>query len=387
MQQSLAGNTTPRPIAFYLPQFHPIPENDRWWGKGFTEWANVTQARPLVKGHYQPHLPGELGFYDLRLPETRQAQADLAREYGIYGFCYYHYWFNGKRLLERPLDDVLQSREPNFPFCVCWANENWTRRWNGEDQEILMKQSYSHEDDLRHIRSLIPYFQDDRYIKVNGRPLVLVYRVSSLPHPQQTADIWRREAVRAGFPDLYLCMVVSLGSLAFDPAAIGFDAAVDFPPNCNHMTQPIKPIRCKFKRLDRQARRFFPDPHCEHAILRYSDLARNIMSRPEPQHKLFPTVSPGWDNSARRKAGASIYLGSTPEIYRTWFEHALNQTQRRFNNHDERLVFINAWNEWAEGNHLEPDQKWGRRYLEETRNALEKCVEFPAQLDMAEYAA
>ncbi|MDX6290907.1 MAG: hypothetical protein QOH42_2706, partial [Blastocatellia bacterium] len=358
-------NDKPRLISFYLPQFHPIPENNHWWGKGFTEWTNVARARPLVKGHYQPHLPAELGFYDLRLPETRQAQANLARQYGVFGFCYYHYWFNGKRLLQRPLDEVLKSGEPDFPFCVCWANENWTRRWNGEEQDVLMKQTYSAADDLAHIRALIPSFQDPRYIKINGRPLVLIYRVSSLPQPRQTADIWRQEAIRAGFPDLYLCTVVSLAALDFDPTSIGFDAAVDFPPNCNHRTQPIKPIRCRFRKLDRQARRFFRDPYCEHAILRYSDLATNIMNRPEPEYKLFPCVAPGFDNSARRKSGASIYVGSTPELYRKWLDRSINQTQRRFENRDERLVFVNAWNEWAEGNHLEPDQKWGHRYLEE----------------------
>jgi lipopolysaccharide biosynthesis protein len=376
-----------RLICFYLPQYHPIPENDRWWGKGFTEWRNVVSGRPLVKDHYQPHLPADLGFYDLRLPEARQAQADLARAHGIHGFCYYHYWFGGKRLLERPLNEVLASGEPDFPFCVCWANENWTRRWDGEDHEILMTQAYSAEDDLEHIRALIPQFRDHRYIKVNGRPLLLVYRVSSLPHPEQTAATWRREAQKAGFPDLFLAMVVSLGTLDFDPAAIGFDASVDFPPTCNHQTQPIRPLRCRFKRLDRQARRFLRDPYCEHSILRYSDLAANLMNRPEPQHRLFPGVSPGWDNSARRKRGASVYLGSTPELYRTWLDHAIGQSQRRFADSGERLVFVNAWNEWAEGNHLEPDQKWGRRYLEETRSALENGAEFPASRNPAEQAA
>jgi lipopolysaccharide biosynthesis protein len=380
-------NDKPRLISFYLPQFHPIPENNHWWGKGFTEWTNVARARPLVKGHYQPHLPAELGFYDLRLPETRQAQANLARQYGIFGFCYYHYWFNGKRLLQRPLDEVLKSGEPDFPFCVCWANENWTRRWNGEEQDVLMKQTYSAADDLAHIRALIPSFQDPRYIKINGRPLVLIYRVSSLPQPRQTADIWRQEAIRAGFPDLYLCTVVSLAALDFDPTSIGFDAAVDFPPNCNHRTQPIKPIRCRFRKLDRQARRFFRDPYCEHAILRYSDLATNIMNRPEPEYKLFPCVAPGFDNSARRKSGASIYVGSTPEVYRKWLDRSINQTQRRFENRDERLVFVNAWNEWAEGNHLEPDQKWGHRYLEETKSALENCEQFPASSNISVKAA
>jgi lipopolysaccharide biosynthesis protein len=376
----MTDNHSTRLITFYLPQYHPIPENDLWWGKGFTEWRNVVKARPLFKGHYQPHLPADLGFCDLRVPEVREAQANLAREYGIHGFCYYHYWFNGRQLLERPLEQVLTSRQPDFPFCICWANENWTRRWDGQDEQILVQQNYSADDDENHIRALLPYLKDTRYIKIEGRPLVLIYRVSSLPDPQQTARIWRRAARQAGFPDLYLCTVISLGTLDFDPASIGFDAAVDFPPTCNHRTQPIQPVRCKLKRLDRQARRFFRDPYCENTILRYSDLAQNIMNRPDPTHKRFPGVTPGWDNAARRKSGATIYFGSTPELYRQWLDHAIAQANRCIGNPEERFVFINAWNEWAEGNHLEPDQKWGRRYLEETKAAIEgsRTQEFTA---------
>ncbi|MDJ0634982.1 MAG: glycoside hydrolase family 99-like domain-containing protein [Xenococcaceae cyanobacterium MO_188.B29] len=186
-------NNNIKAIAFYLPQYHPIPENDKWWGKGFTEWTSVAKAKPLFKDHYQPHLPADLGFYDLRLPEVRQAQADLAREYGIYGFCYYHYWFNGKRLLERPFNEVLESGKPDFPFCLCWANENWTRRWDGQDREILIEQKYSVVDDREHIKSLISAFKDPRYIKIDGKPLFLIYRVNSLPDPSLTQKIWREE--------------------------------------------------------------------------------------------------------------------------------------------------------------------------------------------------
>src|SRR5262245_7933162 len=191
-----------RLIAVYLPQFHPIPENDRSWGKGFTEWTNVAQAKPMFRGHYQPHLPADLGFYDLRLPEARRAQADLAQAHGIHGFCYYHYWFHGRRLLERPFDEVLASGEPDFPFCLCWANEPWTRRWDGKDQEILMPQEYSDRDDLAHIRWLARAFQDRRYIRVDGRPMFLVYRASRLPDPARTAATWREEARRLGAGDL-----------------------------------------------------------------------------------------------------------------------------------------------------------------------------------------
>lgn len=217
-----------RAIAFYLPQFHPVPENDEWWGKGFTEWTNVTKAKPAFRNHYQPHLPSDLGFYDLRLPEIREQQAELARQYGIHGFCYYHYWFNGRRILERPLNEVLSSGNPDFPFCVCWANENWTRVWDGGEKELLLKQEYSLEDDRAHIRSLIDTLSDERYIRIDNKPLFLVYRTGLLPNPKMTSDVWREEAQKAGLADLYLVRVESHGDYT-DPADIGFDAT--FPPD------------------------------------------------------------------------------------------------------------------------------------------------------------
>src|SRR6516164_576759 len=233
VQRAVAQPSDPiiRAVAFHLPQFHPIAENDEWWEKGFTEWTNVVKAKPRFSGHYQPHLPADLGFYDLRLPEARAAQAELAASYGIYGFCYYHYWFHGRQVLERPVNEIWQSGEPEFPFCLCWANENWTRRWDGRSNEILLEQRYSRPDDLAHIRSLIPLFEDRRYIRVMGQPLFLVYRTSQLPEPERTAYLWRREAERAGLKGLFLVRVENDAPWVCDPRSVGFDCALEFQPN------------------------------------------------------------------------------------------------------------------------------------------------------------
>lgn len=360
---------TLRAIAIYLPQFHPIPENDKWWGTGFTEWRNVTNARPLFPGHYQPHLPADLGFYDLRLAEARKDQADLARAHGIHGFCYWHYWFGGRRILERPFEEVLQSGQPDFPFCLAWANENWTRRWDGEDKEVLLQQNYSLEDDQAHIDHLLPAFKDPRYIRVNGKPLFLVYRINSFPDPAATARLWRAAAVQAGLPGLYLCTITSLPEIHFDPARIGFDAAVEFQPDWGTL-----PPRESYSE-EKSWLRFLPRHQAairayrSHFIRSYGEMVQAMMDKERPEYKLFPGVTPGWDNSPRRKADAIIFRGSEPELYGRWLRHAVNQSLRRFEG-EERLVFINAWNEWAEGNHLEPDLKWGLRYLEETRKAV-----------------
>ncbi len=300
----------------------------------------------------------------MRLPEARQAQADLAREYGIYGFCYYHYWFNGKRLLERPFNEVLASSKPDFPFCLCWANENWTRRWDGEENEVLIGQSYSTTDDLKHIKSLIPAFNAPRYIKIDGKPLFLVYRVNSLPNPALTAEIWREEAIKAGLPGLYLCTVISLPQLHFDATLIGFDAAVDFQPDWKNLPPMERPIWGKLRH------KFLKnDLYYQHSIFSYPALVDRMMTRPEPSYKVFPGVTPSWDNYSRRKSGALIFKGSTRELYGKWLKFSIDTSLKRFDG-EECIVFINAWNEWAEGNHLEPDQKWGHSYLEETQRAL-----------------
>jgi len=380
-QRAAGPSGAVRSLAFYLPQYHPIPENDEWWGPGFTEWRNVVKAKPLFKGHYQPHLPADLGFYDLRVPETREAQADLARTHGITGFCYYHYWFNGRRLLNRPFDEVLRTGRPQFPFCLCWANENWTRRWDGLERDVLLSQEYSLEDDRAHIEHLLPCFADDRYIKIDGRPLLLVYRTSNLPEPARTAEVWRQACRRAGFPDVYLARVESHGP-TIDPAQIGFDAAVEFAPHWEWVPPPIR----RRDRWDGVARLYnqlqrvglMSSAYRQHWIYSYAALSERMRAKPPVPYTRFRCATPGWDNSPRRQRDANIFDGSTPELYGRWLE-ALVQDTLAHRRGDERIVFVNAWNEWAEGNHLEPDRRWGRAYLEATARALRSASSSPRQ--------
>jgi GT2 family glycosyltransferase len=357
-QASLDELDAVRLIALFLPQFHPIPENDRWWGKGFTEWTNVTRAKPNFAGHQQPQLPADLGFYDLRLAETRRAQADLARDYGIHGFCYYYYWFGGKRLLNRPLDEVLASGEPDFPFCICWANESWSRRWDGRESDILMAQQHSETDDLAFIRHLQPLLRDHRYIRIHGRPLIIVYRIELFPDPARTAEVWREYCARSGVGEIFLACVQSFG-LTADPRAFGFDAVVEFPPH--DLSVPLDPQ----PQMD--------NPDFTGRVYDYRATAECFMQRPLPEHRFLRTAMPSWDNTARRQDAGTIFLGSTPALYEHWLSTLIEQT-RQLNPPGERFVFVNAWNEWAEGNHLEPDQLHGHGYLEATRAALGDMV-------------
>ena len=361
-------------IAFHLPQFHPIPENDEWWGRGFTEWINVVKAAPRFPGHYQPHLPADLGFYDLRLPEARAAQAELAASYGIHGFCYYHYWFHGRQVLERPVNEIWKSGEPQFPFCLCWANENWTRQWDGLEDQVLLEQRYSPADDLAHIRSLIPMFLDPRYIRVGDRPLFLVYRASQLPEPEKTLETWRREAERAGLKGLFLVRVESFGDEHCDPRDIGFDSGLDFQPRWS-LACHARIYRRKWWHIRRLGTH---EPGLrENGVYDYELLVRNALAAPVPTYPRIPCACPGWDNSPRRAQGATIFVNSSPEAYERWLRGLVDRQKARISSGGrpgisaDSLVFVNAWNEWAEGNHLEPCHRWGRKYLEATRRALE----------------
>ena len=345
-----------RVIAFYLPQYHAIPENDAWWGKGFTEWTNVRRAHPNFPGHWQPHEPGELGYYDLTDPGVQEAQAALARAHGIDAFCYYYYWFGGKRLLERPLLAMAASGRPDFPFCVCWANENWTRRWDGLDREVLIAQSYSREDAIAFIRSLLPLFRDRRYVTVDGRPLLAVYKIGDIPQMAATVALWRDTCRREGIGDVYLAAIQHRAD--DDPTKSGFDAAIEFPP-IGHSAENLT------------ARIALTNANFQGHIFRYSSIAAHYLAQPEPAFRQFRGVTPMWDNTARRQNHGMVLLDPSPELFRVWTERALADTRRRHRG-DERLLFINAWNEWGEGNHLEPDARNGRRYLEAVRSARQR---------------
>lgn len=360
-----------RAIVFYLPQYHPIQENNEWWGTGFTEWTNVTRAQPQFPGHYQPHLPTDLGFYDLRLEETRIAQADLAREYGIHGFCYYHYWFNGRRILERPFAEVLESGKPDFPFCLCWANENWTRTWDGGEQHVLLEQNYSDEDDLNHIKSLLPAFADERYIRIDGKPLFLVYRTSLLPNPKRTAEIWRQAARDGGIGEIYLARVESFNDTT-TPESIGFDASIEFSPTWSN--SGVKPFESSmFSFLNWL--KLLPKGLMNRKILDYDEIVKAAIRQDTVPYKRFRCATPAWDNSARRpNGGGATIINSTPLKYRYWLSKLIAEAENQ-NTDKAKLVFINAWNEWAEGNHLESDRRWGTEYLSATNDALSNYTE------------
>ena len=366
-----ASVQTPRAIAFYLPQFHPIDENDRAWGPGFTEWVNVVGAKPLFRGHRQPLLPADLGFYDLRVPEVRQAQADLASVYGIDAFCYYHYWFHGRRVLERPFDEVLASGRPSLPFCLCWANEPWTRAWDGRTGETLIEQRHSDADDLAHGRWLAQVFSDDRYLRLDGRPVFAVYRASELPDPLRTTDLWRKVCSDEGVGDLVLLRVESLVSEIGDPRPLGFDASVEFPPDWR-LTRGGRRRSRPWRLLRRVG--LSSDAFGRHRIHDYSTFVRRTMAEASVAYPRFPGVTPSWDNSARRAVDAVILRDPAPAVYETWLDHAF---ERAFTEAPAPWVFINAWNEWAEGNMLEPTRDLGRAFLESTQRAVMRARAHP----------
>jgi lipopolysaccharide biosynthesis protein len=354
-----------RPLAFFLPQFHPIPENDAWWGKGFTEWTNVVKTKPLFKDHYQPHLPADLGFYDLRLIETMQEQAALAKEHGIYGFIYYHYWFNGKQVLDFPVKNMIANDKPDFPFMLCWANENWSRNWDGGFDKLLLHQEYSLTDDREHMEYLCKnIFTDSRYIKIDNKPVFAVYRAELFPAAVATVALWNEVCLKAGFNGIYLLKVESVAD-RINPNEIGFDATVEFQPDWANIPNRVK-VDLTEKVLHKLALK--KSPKYSNRIFEYRELVEKGIHKKTATYKRFPGLTPMWDNTARRNTDAVIFNNSTPELYGKWLNHIVNHFKPFSEN--ENFIFINAWNEWAEGNHLEPCQKWGKQYLEVTQKIL-----------------
>jgi lipopolysaccharide biosynthesis protein len=342
-----------RAIAYYLPQFHPIPENDQWWGPGFTEWTNTARAKPLFRGHDQPRIPTDLGFYDLRVAETREAQAALARRHGVEAFCYWHYWFAGRRILERPYQEMLASGQPDFPFCLAWANQTWSGVWHGAPDQILIEQTYpGREDYERHFRHILPALQDPRYVTVDAKPLFYVFRPEQLPSAAEFVDAWQDLARQAGLPGLYLVAEESdlLGQGSVYPTAVqdGFDASV-------YVRLPAVLNRESVLRM-RLRRKFLGQPE------RYDHSPSALIpGRVSGDDTVHPCIYPNWDNTPRSGRRGLAITNSCPDVFQAHVREALTSLADRAPEH--RLLFVKSWNEWAEGNYLEPDQTTGSGYL------------------------
>ena len=349
-------------IAYYLTQFHPDPHNEQWWGKGVTEWNNVCRAVPQYVGHYQPRLPGELGFYDLRIAENMERQIELARMYGIYGFSFYYYWFNGERLLEQPLEMFLNSPKLDFPFSLCWANENWTRRFDGTNQDILMEQPNTIESYKNVICDMARFLQDSRYIQIDGRKMITVYRPSLMPQPKAVLTEWRDYCRKHGLGELYI-IAVKENMVDINWLKEGYDAVSEFHPgtlytNCRNIVSELKFLRKDFGG----------------EVYSYADIVHKQKYFRYDLPKLYRAVMPMWDNTARRDHKGMIFHGSTPSLYKRWLKDVIQAGARR-EDLEDNIIFINAWNEWGEGAYLEPDKRYGYAYLEATKEAVEESAD------------
>lgn len=367
---------TPRLIAYYLPQYHPIQENDIWWGKGFTEWTNVTKAKPFFKDHYQPHYPADLGYYDLRLPEVREAQAAMAKANGIEGFMYYHYWFgNGKRLLELPFNEVLKTHKPDFPFCLCWANESWKGSSFGEfTSKLLIEQTYpGREDYVNHFYSLLPAFKDERYIKVSGKPLFNVYMPLNLPDKSMFTQIFNQLAVKEGFPGMFL--VGSRCPLEWNPLQNGFNGVIGSEvASIRYKAHSMfkKKKRYSVKKAQQFVERILNKPVFTEkkmpAVVAYEQIIDQLISNATFNFDYYPCVVPNWDNTPRSQDKGFVFHNSTPALFGKHLQKAFHKVQHL--PPAQQFIFIKSWNEWAEGNYLEPDTKFGYSYLEEIKRQL-----------------
>ncbi|MEG0718395.1 MAG: glycoside hydrolase family 99-like domain-containing protein [Comamonas sp.] len=360
--QNELDNIDIKTIAFYLPQFHTFPLNNEWFGKGFTEWTNVTKAIPQYTNHYQPQLPIDVGYYDLNNISVMHRQVELAKNFGIYGFCFHYYWFSGTRLMEMPIFQWLNNPDIDFPFCLNWANENWAKLWDAGDREVAYKQELLSDDDEKFFNDILPFFNDRRYIKIDQKPVLIIYRPHLFKKERflQFVDTLRRKAVENGFPGLYMISVNSHG-FQDDPKQWGMDAMLEFPPHA------LRERGIKKKSLN-----VFVNPNFCGEVWDGENFVKNKKYLYKVEYKLFKGVAPSWDNTPRKAYNGSVVLdGITPEIYQEWLSGCIEYT-RENHSQDENFIFINAWNEWAEGAHLEPDSHYGYAYLQATRNALLK---------------
>lgn len=355
--------TNKKLVAYYLPQFHPIPENDHNWGVGFTEWRNVTRSMPIYFGHYQPRIPADLGYYDLTAPGIIKKQAEISKNYGLHGWALYYYWFDSKKLLHKPLDIIYNDKSIDINYCLFWANENWTSNWDGLNQNVLVKQNHNDEDDIRFIAEISKYFDDSRYIKFNGKPVLIVYRPSLFPNINMTIERWKNWCAINNVPVPYL-----INSQVFNdhrnPSYYGFDSSAEFPPH-HSSTFDINNLRRITGGLS------IYDHQRSFISYTYDSFvqASTHSHFSNTDFKLFKCVFPGWDNSARRfSSTATILQGSTPFKYSEWLKFCLDMCE------DEDIIFINAWNEWAEGAYLEPDLRNGFAFLDATWSVLNDYV-------------
>ena len=359
----------PKIIAFYLPQFHTIPENDKWWGCGFTDWVNVKKARPLYKGHVQPKIPLNNNYYDLSNPETLRWQASLANEYGVYGMCFYHYWFNGKLLLQKPAELLLAHTEIPMNFCFSWANEPWARTWDGKQHQIIMPQSYGDEHDWKsHFEYLLPFFNDSRYIKEKGCPMFLIYKSQSIPVVKQMMDLWDKLAIEKGFPGIHFVETLRNGRM--DGRCLPFKAHVEFEPIRTNMQQSV--VALYYKRVRRRLIKIFNMAFHKSFMLNkpfdFDTVAMNSVNLESPIGT-YGGVFVGWDNTPRRGVASTIVLPPTALQFERYLREKVIQTQDVYKTN---YVFINAWNEWAEGAVLEPDENNRYSYLEVVKKIVEE---------------
>ncbi len=369
-----------RVIAFYLPQFHPIPENDAWWGKGFTEWTNVAKARPMFRGHKQPRLPADLGFYDLRVPETREQQAELARNAGVEAFCYWHYWWgHGKRILERPFEEVRDSGQPDFPFCLAWANQSWTGIWHGNPRSVLMRQEYpGPADEELHFRWAQKAFDDPRHVRVEGKPMFVIFAPHDLPSTESFCDHWRELALKAGYPGLYLVAISNRYAGGIDiyrnPILKPFDAITQLVPqdylDSVAVATKRRDLGRRWKELNfgRRLNELKPRSWRRPTRIPYRDVVAHALEDMPRGDRFLPSVLPGWDNTPRSSERGVVFEGETPELFRSLLQKAVDHVSG--NAAEQRIVFLKAWNEWAEGNYVEPDALSGHAYLDVIRSVL-----------------